>query len=104
MNDLDLFSEPQVDAKTEAIIDQVGKTAIDILVVPPQYKPSQVQPAVPINAPVMMVLHTRTEITIYPSGLTFQKSSSWFENQIVPVKKKESKIKRVKKDEGVDEL
>lgn len=47
---------------------------------------------------IMRVLHTRTEITIYPSGNIFQKSQSWFENQTYQVKKKE----QAKKKEIID--
>jgi len=38
---------------------------------------------------IMKVLHTRTEITIYPNGQIYHKSQSWFENQTYQVKKKE---------------
>lgn len=40
---------------------------------------------------VMRVLHTRTEITIYPNGQAYQKSQSWFEDKEYIPKKKELK-------------
>jgi hypothetical protein len=49
---------------------------------------------------VMKVLHTRTEITIYPNGQIYQQSKSWFEGAVYPVKKKEkSKAVETKKTE-----
>jgi len=49
----------------------------------------QVSPTLPhCNQVIKKVLFTRTELTIYPSGETFQKSSSWFEKGMQVVKKK----------------
>ena len=54
---------------------------------------------------IKRVLHTRTEITIYPNGQTFQNSRSWFEDKVYPVrKKKKKKLSEVKKEKGVVEL
>lgn len=39
---------------------------------------------------VKRILFTRTEITIYPNGQAYQKSTSWFDKQVYEVKKKES--------------
>jgi hypothetical protein len=50
-----------------------------------------------VHAPgqiIKKVLFTRTEITIYPNGDTWQKSSSWFEKGSQIVKKKEKKPKK----------
>ena len=53
------------------------------------------QPAdTPIPSPnkvIMRVLHTRTEIKIYPNGTTFQSSRSWFEDKHYEVKPKPKK-------------
>ena len=47
---------------------------------------------------IMRVLHTRTEIKIYPGGNVFQKSSSWFENTTYNVTRKEKpKAKELQK-------
>ena len=43
------------------------------------------------NKVIMRVLHTRTEIKIYPDGKTFQKSTSWFEDKHYEVKPKPKK-------------
>ena len=43
------------------------------------------------NKVIMRVLHTRTEIRIYPNGTTFQKSTSWFEDKHYEVKPKPKK-------------
>lgn len=55
--------------------------------------PLDVTHSSPPNKPgvIMRVLHTRTEIRIYPDGSTFQNSRSWFEGQTYDVKKKEKK-------------
>ena len=46
---------------------------------------------------LIKVLHTRTEITIYPGGNVFQKSQSWFEGATYEAKKKEkAKPKQIK--------
>lgn len=48
---------------------------------------------VPLNKPgvIKKVLFTRTEITIYPNGQTFQKTTSWFDKQTYQVTKKVKK-------------
>ena len=43
------------------------------------------------NKVIMRVLHTRTEIKIYPNGTTFQQSRSWFEDKHYEVKPKPNK-------------
>ena len=43
------------------------------------------------NKVIMRVLHTRTEIKIYPNGNTFQSSRSWFEDKHYEVKPKPKK-------------
>ena len=43
------------------------------------------------NKVIMRVLHTRTEIKIYPNGNTFQSSRSWFEDKYYEVKPKPKK-------------
>ena len=43
------------------------------------------------NKVIMRVLHTRTEIKIYPNGTTFQTSKSWFEDKHYEVKPKPKK-------------
>ena len=43
------------------------------------------------NKVIMRVLHTRTEIKIYPNGTTFQSSKSWFEDKHYEVKPKPKK-------------
>ena len=43
------------------------------------------------NKVIMRVLHTRTEIKIYPNGTTFQSSRSWFEDKHYEVKPKPKK-------------
>ena len=44
-----------------------------------------------LNKIIMKVLHTRTEIKIYPNGNTFQQSRSWFEDKHYEVKPKPKK-------------
>ena len=46
----------------------------------------------PSNKVIMRVLHTRTEIKIYPNGNTFQSSRSWFEDKHNEVKPKPKKV------------
>jgi len=46
---------------------------------------------------IKRVLHTRTEITIYPNGDAFQKSSSWFDKKTYKVTKKIKKTTPVTK-------
>jgi hypothetical protein len=43
------------------------------------------------NQVIKRVLHTRTEINIYPNGQCFQSSKTWFEDKIYEVKPKEKK-------------
>ena len=55
---------------------------------------------------VRKVLFTRTEITIYPDGQTFQTTKSWFQGGTQYVKKKEKKKKvpaTIVKKSGVEE-
>ena len=43
------------------------------------------------NKVIMRILHTRTEIKIYPNGTCFQQSKSWFEDKYYEVKPKPKK-------------
>lgn len=46
---------------------------------------------------IKRVFFTRTEMTIYPNGKTFQKTQSWFDKQIYDVKTKKKKTVTSKK-------
>ncbi len=69
----------------------------------------KIEPQHPSNVRVITrrVLHTRTEITIYPNGQAFiNKSQSWFEDKLYEVKKKEKpKAKEVQetKTQNIEE-
>lgn len=51
-----------------------------------------------LKAVVVKVLHTRTEIKIYPDGSTYQSSKSWFEggHQFHQPKRKKKEVKAPK--------
>lgn len=46
------------------------------------------------NKVVKIVLFTRTEISIYPNGQSYQKTTSWIDKQYVPPSSPKPKIKK----------
>lgn len=76
--EVDFFNVPQGEAKADS--KPIEKEEI--------YDNTQVPVS---NKVIMRVLHTRTEIKIYPNGNTFQTSRTWFEDKHYEVKPKTNK-------------
>ena len=75
--EIDFFNVGKGDIKNLEIKDNEGNTILKQIPNP--------------NKIIMRVLHTRTEIKIYPNGNTFQSSRSWFEDKHYEVKPKPKK-------------
>ena len=75
--EIDFFNVGKENVKNLEIKDNEGNTILKQIPNP--------------NKVIMRVLHTRTEIKIYPNGNTFQQSKSWFEDKHYEVKPKPKK-------------
>ena len=66
---------------------------------------TSVLPQVPSKYQIIKrVLHTRTEIIIYPDGKTFQNSKSWFENDVYQVVKKQKQKSNAGKKAAIEKV
>lgn len=67
---------------------------------------TQSQPTAVINQVIKKVLFTRTELTIYPDGKTYQNSKTWFQKgqEVVQPKKKVKITSEYKKSKEVKEI